>query len=55
MDGLKEILYMPEYFPITVKGSGSFGYVLESYDNMHNIRLAIKRTHKVGQRLSREL
>lgn len=55
MNGLKDIGYLPEYFPITVKGSGSFGYVLESYDNMHNFKLAIKRTHKVGQRLSREL
>ena len=47
--------YPPDYFLLVVKGSGSFGHVAESYDNNHNIKVAIKRTHKVGPKLSREL
>ncbi len=45
---------VPDYVPLSLKGSGSFGYVIEAYDKHKDIRVAIKRTHKVGTRLSRE-
>ena len=47
-------LYTPNYCPIVVKGSGSFGHVFEAYDDSHNCHVAIKRTHKVGPLSSRE-
>ena len=47
-------MIIPDYVPLTLKGSGSFGYVLEAYDNNNDIRVAIKRTHKIGIKLSRE-
>ena len=47
--------YLPDYIPTVVKGSGSVGHVIETYDNNHNIKIAEKRTHKVGPKLSREL
>ena len=46
--------YIPEYFPIVQKGSGSFGQVIEAYDPNHDIKVALKFTHKVGPKLSRE-
>ena len=45
---------IPDYVPLTLKGSGVFGYVIEAYDRNRDIRVAIKRTHKVGTKLSRE-
>lgn len=45
---------IPDYEPISLRGSGAFGYVIEAYDRVHDARVAIKRTHKVGQKLSRE-
>ena len=45
---------VPDYEPISLRGSGAFGYVIEAYDRVHDIRVAIKRTHKVGTKLSRE-
>ena len=47
--------YIQEYIPLTVKGSGSFGQVIELYDNDHNCLVAVKRTHKSGDKFSREL
>jgi glycogen synthase kinase 3 beta len=47
--------YIQEYIPLTVKGSGSFGQVIELYDNDHNCFVAVKRTHKSGDKFSREL
>ena len=44
----------PDYEPISLRGSGAFGYVIEAYDRIHDIRVAIKRTHKVGSKISRE-
>jgi glycogen synthase kinase 3 beta len=45
---------IPDYEPISLRGSGAFGYVIEAYDRIHDTRVAIKRTHKVGTKLSRE-
>ena len=45
---------IPDYEPISLRGSGCFGYVFEAMDRIHNKRVAIKRTHKVDKRLSRE-
>ena len=44
----------PDYEPISLRGSGAFGYVIEAYDRIHDTRVAIKRTHKVGSKISRE-
>ncbi len=44
----------PEYEPISLRGAGAFGYVIEAYDKNNDVRVAIKRTHKVGNKLSRE-
>ncbi len=48
------LLYIPEYNPLSIKGSGSFGYVVEAIDKKNKINVAIKRTHKVSNKLSRE-
>ena len=45
---------IPDYVPLALKGTGAFGYVIEAYDRKKDIRVAIKRTHKVGTKLSRE-
>ncbi len=45
---------IPDYEPISLRGAGAFGYVVEAYDKMRDMRVAIKRTHKVGSKLSRE-
>lgn len=45
---------IPEYEPISLRGAGAFGYVIEAYDRANDTRVAIKRTHKVGSKLSRE-
>jgi glycogen synthase kinase 3 beta len=44
----------PDYEPISLRGAGAFGYVIEAYDKNSDQRVAIKRTHKVGSKLSRE-
>ena len=46
--------YIPDYELISLKGSGVFGHVIEAYDRVHDQRVAIKRTHKVNTKLSRE-
>lgn len=46
--------FIPDYEPISLRGAGAFGYVIEAYDKVNDIRVAIKRTHKVGAKLSRE-
>jgi glycogen synthase kinase 3 beta len=51
---LNDIDTLPNYTPLTIRGSGAFGYVLEAYDKDKDCRVAIKRTHKVGKKLSRE-
>ena len=43
-----------DYEAISLIGSGEFGYVVEAYDRIHDKRVAIKRTHKVSNILSRE-
>ena len=45
---------IPRYSPISFRGAGAFGYVVEAYDEKNDCRVAIKRTHKVGKKLSRE-
>ena len=45
---------IPDYEPISLRGAGCFGYVIEAMDRIHNTRVAIKRTHKVDKKLSRE-
>ena len=45
---------IPDYEPISLRGAGAFGYVIEAYDKSNDSRVAIKRTHKVGTKLSRE-
>lgn len=45
---------IPKYTPLSFRGAGAFGYVIEAYDQSNNCRVAIKRTHKVGKKLSRE-
>ena len=44
----------PEMEPISLRGAGAFGYVVEAYDKNLDERVAVKRTHKVGNKLSRE-
>ena len=46
--------YLPDYYPLAIKGSGSFGHVFKAYDRNHNCLVALKVTHKVGPKLSRE-
>lgn len=45
---------IPQYEPISFRGAGAFGYVVEAYDKRSNRRVAIKKSHKVGNKLSRE-
>jgi serine/threonine protein kinase len=45
---------IPDYQPLSLRGAGAFGYVIEAYDRNNDCRVAIKRTHKVGSKLSRE-
>ena len=45
---------VPDYVALSLKGFGAFGYVVEAYDNIQDTKVAIKRTHKVGNKLSRE-
>ena len=40
--------------PIKVIGSGSFGYVFEAYDKESRQKVAVKRTQKAGEYVSRE-
>ena len=44
---------IPDYEPIKLIGSGTFGYVIEAYDINKDIRVAIKRSLK-STKLSRE-
>ena len=53
MEG-KTLSYLPDNYPVTVQGSGSFGHVFKAYDRTHNYLAALKVTHKVGPKLSRE-
>jgi len=40
--------------PRRIIGSGSFGYVFEAYDKTHKQTVAVKRTTKAGEYVSRE-
>ena len=43
-----------ELEPKRIIGSGSFGYVFEAFDKKHNMTVAVKRTTKAGEFVSRE-
>jgi len=45
---------IPKFTPFTIRGSGSFGYVIEAYQNDIDRKVAIKRSHKVEGKVSRE-
>jgi glycogen synthase kinase 3 beta len=45
---------VPSLTPIKVIGNGAFGYVFEAYDNRRKCKVALKRTQKVGNIISRE-
>lgn len=45
---------VPRYECLSIRGSGSFGYVVEAYDKTNDIKVAIKRSFKKGKRISRE-
>lgn len=40
--------------PVRVIGSGSFGYVFEAMDQESGTKVAVKRTQKAGEFVSRE-
>ena len=50
----KTYSYLPDNYPVVIKGSGSFGHVFKAYDRTHDYLAALKVTHKVGPKLSRE-
>lgn len=54
MNNTSEKALLPKYSPISFRGAGAFGYVIEAYDVKNDCRVAIKRTHKIGKKLSRE-
>ncbi len=51
---MNTIEIIPQFKPICIRGAGAFGYVLEALEVESGNRVAIKRTHKVGKKLSRE-
>jgi predicted Ser/Thr protein kinase len=44
----------PNLTPEAIIGHGTFGYVFKAFDNNRNCTVAVKRTHKVGDVISRE-
>ena len=46
--------YLPDNYPLIIQGTGSFGHVFKSCDRTHDCLTALKLTHKVGPKLSRE-
>jgi len=45
---------LPSLTPLKVLGNGAFGYVFEAYDNKRQCKVALKRTQKAGNIISRE-
>jgi len=45
---------VPNYKPIRVIGNGAFGYVFEALDVNRQQKVALKRTQKAGNIVSRE-
>ncbi len=43
-----------DYTPIAILDSGAFSNVIKAYDNINNKTVAIKRTYKNSQQVSRE-
>lgn len=41
--------------PLAILGSGTFGYVIEAYDKENDEKVAVKRTSKAGDQVSREV
>ena len=46
---------IPDYEPLTLRGTGTFGQIIEAYARIKDIRITIKRTPKLIKRLGREL
>ena len=46
--------YIPNFLILNFLGSGTFGTVLECYDTLNDQKVAIKRIHKNGLKISRE-
>ena len=44
----------PDFEPLTLRGSGTFGHVIEAYDRINDLRVAIKRIPKITNKLGRE-
>jgi len=51
---LNDTCIIPRFKSLCIRGAGAFGYVLEAIDENTGLKVAIKRTHKVGRKLSRE-
>ena len=45
---------VPDYEPISPRNSGAVNYGIEVYDRVHDSRVVLKRTYKLGTKLSRE-
>lgn len=49
------VLYQqPNFTPVRVIGNGAFGYVFEAYCENRKCKVALKRTQKAGNIISRE-
>ena len=46
---------IPDFEPLSLIGVGAFGYVLEAYDRKNDKHVAIKRSYKITDKLSREI
>ena len=44
----------PKMKPVRVIGNGAFGFVFEAYDENRKCKVAVKRTQKAGNTISRE-
>ena len=51
---MNQLNKIPEFELLSIRGAGTFGYVIEAFDKHRDTRVAIKRTHKVGNLISRE-
>ena len=45
---------IPHFTPFSIRGYGAFGYVVEAYQKSTDSKVAIKRSHKVEDKVSRE-
>ena len=47
-------LHLSCYEPISPRDSGAINYGIEVYDRVHDSRVVLKRTYKLGTKLSKE-